>query len=117
MDEALARMDERFSVTKEADGKRYRPSLAPEKLMPAMLLQFFYGVRSELHLVEQIKYNLLLTKKGNHWHFGMNAHLVVDAQSGLLHMVVGTVANVNDINVAGALLRGEEHAAFGDAGY
>jgi IS5 family transposase len=29
----------------------------------------------------------------------------------------GTAANVNDLNVAGQLLHGEEHAAFGDAGY
>ena len=57
------------------------------------------------------------TKKGNQWHFGMKAHVGVDAQSGLVHTVVGTAANVSDINVAGALLHGEEHAAFGDAGY
>jgi IS5 family transposase len=30
---------------------------------------------------------------------------------------VGTAANVNDLNVAGALLHGEEEVAFGDAGY
>jgi IS5 family transposase len=41
----------------------------------------------------------------------------VDAQSGLVHTVVGTAADVSDINVAGALLHGEEQAAFGDAGY
>ena len=47
----------------------------------------------------------------------MKAHIGLDAQSGLVHTVVGTAANVSDINVAGALLHGEEHAAFGDAGY
>jgi hypothetical protein len=57
------------------------------------------------------------TKKGNQWHFGMKAHIGVDAQSGLVHTLVGTAANVSDLNVAGALLHGEEHAAFGDAGY
>lgn len=57
------------------------------------------------------------TKKGNQWHFGMKAHIGVDAQSGLVHTVVGTPANVSDINVAGALLHGQEQAAFGDAGY
>jgi IS5 family transposase len=57
------------------------------------------------------------TKKGNQWHFGMKAHIGVDAQSGLVHTVVGTAAHVSDINVAGTLLHGEEHAAFGDAGY
>jgi IS5 family transposase len=57
------------------------------------------------------------TKKGNNWYFGMKAHIGVDAHSGLVHRVVGTAANVNDLNVAGQLLHGEEHAAFGDAGY
>src|SRR5829696_1376686 len=57
------------------------------------------------------------TKKGNQWYFGMKAHIGVDAASGLVHTVVGTSANVSDINVAGALLHGHEHAAFGDAGY
>jgi IS5 family transposase len=57
------------------------------------------------------------TKKGKQWYFGMKAHIGVDAQSGLVHTVVGTAANVSDINVAGALLHGQEQAAFGDAGY
>jgi transposase, IS5 family len=57
------------------------------------------------------------TKKGNNWYFGMKAHIGVDAASGLVHTVVGTAANVSDINVAGQLLHGQEHAAFGDAGY
>ena len=30
------------------------------------------------------------TKKGNQWHFGMKAHIGVDADSGLVHTVVGT---------------------------
>jgi IS5 family transposase len=57
------------------------------------------------------------TKKGNQWHFGMKAHVGVDAESGLVHSVVGTAANVNDVTQAGALLHGQETAAFGDAGY
>lgn len=57
------------------------------------------------------------TKKGNQWYFGMKAHIGVDTTSGLVHTVVGTAANVRDINVAGMLLHGEEHAAFGDSGY
>ena len=36
-----------------------RPSIAPEKLVRAMLLQVLYSVRSERQLVEQINYNLL----------------------------------------------------------
>ena len=57
------------------------------------------------------------TKKGNQWYFGMKAHIGVDAQSGLVHTVAGTAANVNDVTMAGRLLHGEEEAAFGDAGY
>ena len=36
-------------------------------------------------------------KKGNEWHFGMKAHIGVDAESGLVHSVIGTAANVSDI--------------------
>jgi IS5 family transposase len=57
------------------------------------------------------------TKKGNQWYFGMKAHIGVDSWSGLVHTVVGTAANVHDINVAAQLLNGEEHVAFGDSGY
>ena len=57
------------------------------------------------------------TKKGNQWHFGMKAHIGVDADSGLVHTVVGTAANVSDIACAGQVLHGEEKAAFADAGY
>jgi transposase, IS5 family len=57
------------------------------------------------------------TRKGNNWYFGMKAHIGVDAQSGLVHTVAGTAANVNDLTMAGALLHGDEEAAFGDAGY
>ena len=56
-------------------------------------------------------------KKGNQWHFGMEAHVGVDAESGLVHSLVGTAANVNDVTQAGALLHGKEGVAFGDAGY
>jgi len=57
------------------------------------------------------------TRKGKQWHFGMKAHIGVDADSGLVHTVIGTAANVNDVTQANALLHGEEIEAFGDAGY
>lgn len=57
------------------------------------------------------------TKKGNQWHFGMKAHIGVDADSGLTHTLVTTAANVSDITQAHALLHGDETTAFGDAGY
>jgi IS5 family transposase len=57
------------------------------------------------------------TKKGKNWYFGMKAHIGVDADSGLVHTVATTPANVNDLTMAGALLHGQETAAHGDAGY
>ena len=57
------------------------------------------------------------TKKGNQWHFGMKTHIGVDADSGLVHTVKGTAANVNDVVEASGLLHGAETDAFGDAGY
>jgi IS5 family transposase len=56
-------------------------------------------------------------KKGNQWHHGMKAHIGVDAESGLVHTLVSTAANVSDVTQAGALLHGKEKDAFGDAGY
>ena len=57
------------------------------------------------------------TKKGNQWHFGMKCHIGVDADSGLVHTVVGTAANANDVTQASALVHGEETDVFADAGY
>ena len=57
------------------------------------------------------------TKKGNQWHFGMKAHIGVDADSGLVHTVLGTSANAHDVTQASALLHGEESDVFADSGY
>ncbi len=57
------------------------------------------------------------TKKGNQWYFGMKAHIGVDVQSGLVHRVTGTAANVADIAQTHALLHGQEKEAYADAGY
>lgn len=57
------------------------------------------------------------TKKGNQWHFGMKAHIGVDADSGITHTLVTPPANTADVTQAHALLHGEETIAFGDAGY
>ena len=40
------------------------------------------------------------TKKGNQWYFGMKAHVGVDAESSLVHSVIGTAANVADVTKA-----------------
>jgi IS5 family transposase len=57
------------------------------------------------------------TKKGHQWYFGMKAHIGVDAQSGLVHTVRATAANVNDVVAANALLHGQEETVFADSGY
>ena len=57
--EALAKMDRLFAGMYEAHTKGGRPSIAPEKLLRAMLIQILYSVRSERQLMEQVQYNLL----------------------------------------------------------
>jgi len=57
------------------------------------------------------------TRKGQQWHFGMKAHIGVDAASGLTHTVIGTAAHVHDVTQAQGLLHGDETDVFGDAGY
>ena len=57
------------------------------------------------------------TKKGNQWHFGLKAHIGVDKESGLVHTLVTTAANVSDISQTPALLHGQEEAVWADAGY
>ena len=56
-------------------------------------------------------------KKGNNWHFGMKLHIGVDADTGLVHSVRATAANVADVTEAHRLLHGAEREAYGDAGY
>ena len=57
------------------------------------------------------------TKKGNQWHFGVKAHIGVDEESGLVHTVITTAANVSDISQTSALLHGQEEEVGADAGY
>ena len=56
-------------------------------------------------------------KKGNIWHFGMKLHIGVDADTGLVHSLSTTAANVADVTEAHRLLHGAEREAYGDAGY
>jgi IS5 family transposase len=57
------------------------------------------------------------TRKGNNWHFGMKAHIGVDAKRGLVHTVVVTTASEADINIMDELLHGDEQVVYGDKGY
>src|SRR2546428_4738570 len=55
-DEVLRHLSRRFAGLYAKTG---RPSIAPEKLLRALLLQVLYTVRSERLLMEQLQYNLL----------------------------------------------------------
>lgn len=59
VNQALLRLDGLFTRMYADEARGGRPSIAPEKLLRAMLLQVFYSVRSERQLMEQIQYNLL----------------------------------------------------------
>jgi len=56
VNESLIRLNGLFHTIYADTG---RASIAPEKLMRALLLQVFYSIRSERQLMEQIRYNLL----------------------------------------------------------
>jgi transposase len=64
VDVALRNMGAQFDAMYAQMG---RPSIAPEKLLRALLLQVLYTVRSERMLMEQLHYNLLFR-----WFVGMN---------------------------------------------
>ena len=51
------------------------------------------------------------------WHFGYKEHIGVDRETGLVHHVEVTGANVHDVTVVPELLTGEETKVFGDSGY
>ena len=58
------------------------------------------------------------TKKGNQWHFGMKAHIGVDAESGLAHSLETTAANVS--RTCRRRMRcctATRRRSWGDAGY
>ena len=57
------------------------------------------------------------TRKGKQYYFGMKAHIGVDADTGVVHSLATTGANVHDVTQAGELLHGEERWVWGDAGY
>src|ERR1700730_14051877 len=65
VDEVLTQLSRRFDAMYARVG---RPSIAPEKLLRAQLLQMLYSVRSERLLMEEMDYNLLFR-----WFVGLNA--------------------------------------------
>jgi transposase len=65
VDEVLSQLSRRFDAMYARVG---RPSIAPEKLLRAQLLQMLYSIRSERLLMEEMDYNLLFR-----WFVGLNA--------------------------------------------
>ena len=65
VDEVLTQLSPRFDTMYARVG---RPSIAPEKLLRAQLLQMLYSIRSERLLMEEMDYNLLFR-----WFVGLNA--------------------------------------------
>src|SRR5579885_839767 len=65
VDEVLGQLSRRFDAMYAQAG---RPSIAPEKLLRAQLLQMLYSIRSERLLMEEMDYNLLFR-----WFVGLNA--------------------------------------------
>jgi transposase len=63
-DQALDRLNPTFCKLYPEGG---RPSIPPEQLLLALLLQAIYGIRSERMLIEQLDYNLLFR-----WFVGLN---------------------------------------------
>ena len=56
-------------------------------------------------------------RKGNNWHFGYKAHIGADRDSGLVHAVATTAANVADVAVAKSCVRACDSEVYLDAGY
>ena len=70
VDALLATMNREFDAVY---ARRGRPSVPPEMLLKALLLQILFSIRSERQLVEEINYNLLYR-----WFVGLN----IEASSG-----------------------------------
>ena len=64
VDSCLKELDRHFEALY---ARRGRPSIPPERLLRALLLQALYSIRSEIQLMEQINYNLLFR-----WFVGLN---------------------------------------------
>src|SRR4030095_7757618 len=79
-DRALDRMSTQFDTLYVKVG---RPSIPPEKLLRALLLQALYTIRSERQLIEQIEYNLLLR-----WFVGLGMEDAVWRRRRLLRIAI-----------------------------
>ena len=111
VDEALAALSSEFETLYARFG---RPSIPPERLLRALLLQAFYSVRSEKQLMEQLNYNLLFR-----WFVGLSLDAAVcgDDYDGRLTTIrmAGQVGRLGCFNQGsprdrgGTLIVGQAH--------
>jgi membrane protease YdiL (CAAX protease family) len=87
-DEALPDLQPRFNKLYAKTG---RPSIAPEKLLRALLLQALYSVRSERMLMEQLDYNLLFRPQ----HLNLTAIPLIRPIPAFLRRAAGAVTSCN----------------------
>lgn len=111
--------------------KTGRPPFGTETMLPIHYLQQWFALSDpamedalhdasvfrEFARLDEVSRLPDETTTGNPWNFGMKAHTSVDANSGLVQSLVGTVTSVNDVTQVGALLKGRKQQAFGDAGH
>ena len=109
VDKALAELDAEFQAIYSDTG---RPSIPPEQLLKALLLQALYTIRSNRQLVEQINYNILFRwfvglaldeKVWDHSSFSTNLERLIEAEVSRLFLA-GIVAQARK-----AKLLSDEH--------
>ena len=92
VDTALAEIDADFNALYSHTG---RPSIPPEQLLKALLLQALFSVRSNRLLVEQVNYNILFRwfvglalddKVWDHSSFSTNLERLIDAEVSRLFL-------------------------------
>jgi len=100
VDTILATMNGEFSTRYSETG---RPSIPPEQLLRASLLQVMYSIRSERQLVEQLDYNLMfrwffgLGVDDPVWHHSYFASLM--QESVTVHFISVAVSSINNCTV------------------
>ncbi len=104
------------SSTKNADKKR---DPARARLLTALLLK--HRVRrktlTKSEILKCVQPEMRSAKKGSNWHFGMKMHIGVDKATGIIHTVITTPANVQDVTKADELRRPDDWDVLVDSGY
>ena len=98
---------------------RFRNLLLRSGLQEKLFAQVVYLLQERGLLLKEKKRDpeAHSVKKGNSWHFGYKAHIGVDKDSGLVHTVKVTSANIHDVTMVPELLTGDEDIVYGDSGY